>query len=35
MVTERMFVYRMIAHHVIAVDDLSEDEIVGEVERCM
>lgn len=33
MVTERMFVYRMVAHRVISADGLSEDEIVGEIER--
>ena len=33
LVTERMFVYRMVAHRVISADGLSEDEIVGEIER--
>ncbi len=35
MVTERMFIYRMIAHRVIMTDGLSTDEIVGEAERCL
>ena len=33
MVTERMFTYRMVAHRVIMTDGLTDDEIVGEVER--
>lgn len=32
---ENMFEYRMVAHRVIATDELSVEEIVGEVEQCL
>ncbi|MBQ6104394.1 MAG: YqeG family HAD IIIA-type phosphatase [Lachnospiraceae bacterium] len=35
LLTERMFAYRMTAHRVIMTDGRSEDELVGEVERCI
>lgn len=35
MLTENMFIYRMVAHRVIAIDNLNAEEIIDEVQNCL